>query len=302
MLDLSLAPAQRHRGLTVRPLLTVGDEPFGFDLLEDAVSAETLTITEIGSGTVPALLAVNDGERDVVILDGQQFLGARQNRMASRSIVLPAKSHTKIPVNCMEQGRWHETGRAFRPSDYHSPSNVRKHNKKREAAAVAEGRPADVETLSTAQGDVWSEIAMHSSDMEVHSATGALDEVTRRRGGDVREYVARFPAIPGQVGILAFVGSEPLGIDAVHDRTLWARLHARIVGGYVQDALRRPDVDGEPDPEAAESYLAAVRAAGRSEAPTVGAGSYRVLTGTVTGGELVDDDRTVHLTAFPLDG
>lgn len=302
MLELSLAPAQRHGGLTVHPLLTVGDEPFEFDLLDDAVAAGTLRVTEVGQGSVPALLAINDGDRDVLILDGQQFIGARQNRMASRTILLPANSHTKIPVNCMEQGRWHETTRSFRPSDYHSPSNVRKHNKEREAAAVAEGGRAGVESLSSAQGEVWREIAEHSFAMDAHSPTGALDEVTRHRDHDLRDGIARFPAIPGQVGVLALFGPDPLGLDAIHDRTLWTRLHARIVGGYVQDALGRPVPEGAPDPEAAETFLGCVRGAGRSEAPTVGGGTYRVLTGSVSGGELVEAERTIHLSAFPIDG
>jgi hypothetical protein len=82
---------------------------------------------------------------------------------------------------------------------------------------------------------------------------------------------------------------------------LYARLHARLIGGYVQDALRVRGAEGAPDPEAAEAFLGRAREATRVEAPTVGNGRYRFLTGTVTGGELEDEDRTVHLSAFPLE-
>src|SRR5512134_1877418 len=113
MLNLSPAAAQRHEWLTIHPLLSANATALGYDLLADAIAAGTLTITELGSATVPELGAVNEGDRDVLILDGEQFIGARQNRMASRSILLPARSKTNIPVNCMEQGRWHSVSDQF---------------------------------------------------------------------------------------------------------------------------------------------------------------------------------------------
>jgi hypothetical protein len=89
-------------------------------------------------------------------------------------------------------------------------------------------------------------------------------------------------------------------MDAIGDAALYGRLHERLIGGYIQDALRVRRAEGTPDPEAAEAYLGQVRSATRVEAPTVGNGVYRVLTGQVTGGELEDEDRTVHLSAFPV--
>jgi hypothetical protein len=90
-------------------------------------------------------------------------------------------------------------------------------------------------------------------------------------------------------------------MDVIGDAALYARLHERLIGGYVQDALRVRGADGAPDPEAAVGFLGSARDATRVEAPTVGNGRYRVLTGTVTGGELEDEDRTVHLSAFPVE-
>lgn len=55
---------------------------------------------------------------------------------------------------------------------------------------------------------------------------------------------------------------------------------------------------GGPEPEAAEAALVRVGAARRDEAPTVGRGVYRVLSGEVVGGELEDFGRLVHLNAF----
>jgi hypothetical protein len=307
MLKLSPAAAQRHEWLTIHPLLSPDETALGYDLLASAIAAGTLTITELGSATVPELAAINEGDRDVLILDGEQFIGARQNRMASRSILLPAHSKTTIPVNCMEQGRWHSVGDHFAPSPVHSPSTVRQHNKHREAAYARMGVEASPAMLRESQGEVWSEIAHLASDLDTGSGTGALNEIVGGKADDLKAWAASFPSLPGQVGVLAFIGTEPLGLDVVGDAGLYARLHDRLIGGYVQDALRvRGNGDqlalerGAPDPEAVQAFLGGVRTATRVGAPTVGRGAYYVLTGEVTGGELEDEERTVHLSAFPL--
>jgi hypothetical protein len=221
--------------------------------------------------------------------------------MASRTILLPARSKTKIPVNCMEQGRWHSVGEQFAPSPMHSPSKVRRHNRRREAEQARVGMVADPSALRESQGQVWSEIEHMSMDFGESSATGALNEVAHRKGHDMQSWAASFPALSGQVGILAFIGADPLGLDVVGDATLYSRLHDRLIGGYIQDALRVRRANGGPDPEAVQAFLGGVRMANRMEAPTVGSGIYRVLTGEVTGGELEDEDRTVHLSAFPAE-
>ena len=301
MLKLSPAAAQRHEWLTIHPLLSPDATALGYDLLADAIAAGTLSISELGSATVPELAAVNEGDRDVLILDGEQFIGARQNRMASRSILLPGHSKTTIPVNCMEQGRWYSVSDQFAPSPMHSPSKVRRHNRTREAERVRVGMLADPGALRESQGHVWSEIADMSMEFGESSATGALNEVAHRKTHDLKTWTASFPALPGQIGILAFIGKDPLGLDVVGDETLYSRLHDRLIGGYVQDALRVRGADGEPDPEAAQGFLRSVGSAGRVDSPTVGHGVYRVLTGEVTGGELEDEDQTVHLSAFPVE-
>src|SRR5687768_3560332 len=238
MLKLSPAAAQRHEWLTIHPLLSPDDTALGYDLLADAIAAGTLTIAELGSATVPELAAVNDGDRDVLILDGEQLIGARQNRMASRSILLPAHSKTTIPVNCMEQGRWHSISDHFAASPIHSASKVRAHNRRKESEHARAGMEASHRVLRTSQGEVWSEIADMSMDFGEGSPTGALNEIVGRKSRDLKAWIASFPAVPSQVGILAFTGADPLGLDVVGDATLYARLHDRLLGGYVQDALR----------------------------------------------------------------
>jgi len=298
MLNVTLAAPQRHQALTVFPLVTADPADLPYTLLVDALEAGTLRITEVGEGTVPELLATNKGHVDILVLDGEQLIGARQNRMTNRSILLAAGSETRIPVSCMEQGRWRFVSDEFAPSKQHSPSGVRRKARESEAQFAAMQMPAPPDALSQAQGEVWASIAEQARRVDAHSDTGALNDLYDARSGEVENWVRAFPAVEGQVGVLAFLGVRPLGMDVIGGRALFAKLHERLVRGYIMDALgsrsRR-----DPGTERAQGFLDRVRVAGRTESPTVGQGRYAVLSGVVIGGELKDAERVVHLSAFP---
>jgi hypothetical protein len=43
----------------------------------------------------------------VLIVDGEELVGAKQNRVVNLTILVPAQQTVVIPVTCVEQGRWH---------------------------------------------------------------------------------------------------------------------------------------------------------------------------------------------------
>ncbi len=308
MLDITLGAPQAHLNLTVFPLLAAGAPELSYTLLGDALASGALRIGEVGQGTVPTLVAKNVGDTDVLVLDGEQLIGARQNRMTNRSILLPARSTTEIPVSCMEHGRWHFESDAMRPAPQHSPAKVRRKAREVEASYVRAGDVAEFSMLREAQGEVWDAIAETESNLRVHSPTGAMDALYAGAGPELEEMTRAFPHSAGQVGLLAFVDGAPIGLDVVGGRALYARLHARLLRGYVLDALDRASDHpsgraraghhAAPDPQ---GFLDAVRAAARVPAPTVGKGTYAVLAGSTIGGELLDGGAVAHLSAFPAE-
>jgi hypothetical protein len=301
MLDVTLAAPQRHESLTLFPLIARGPAELPYELMADAINAGTLRITEVGSGTVPELYAVHEGDVPVLILDGEQLIGARQNRMTNRSILLPAHAKTNIPVSCMEQGRWHFQSDHFTHADQHAPSKVRRRTREREALNVNAGIAASPHVLSQAQGDVWGAIAEKSAKMGFRSPTGALNEMYADRGTDLAKYAAAFPLVAGQIGLLAYLGDAPLGMDLIGCTRIYGRVHDRLMRGYVIDAMGETAGTTDLPESTAQRYLDSVREARRVESQTVGLGEYRVLAGTVVGGELKEGDRLVHLSAFPAE-
>ncbi len=302
MLDVTLAPPHRHGPLTIFPLIAREAPELPYTLMSDALELGTLRITEVGSGTVPELLALNSGSAVVLVLDGEQLIGARQNRTTNRSILLPAQSRTHIPVSCMEQGRWHFASEHFTSPKQSSPASVRRQAREVEAEHAAVGAPVPQEVLAEAQGRVWSTIAERASELGTHSGTGALDHAYRERGSDLGEWMAEFPLEEGQVGLLGFLGARPLGMDLIGSAALYAQLHERLLPGYVLDALAVRSRARTPGAEAAQGFLDRVVAAKRVQSPSVGLGAYAVLSGAVIGGELTHEGRAVHLSAFPAEG
>lgn len=303
MLEFTLGAPQSYRVLTVYPLVFPEKLELPYSLLGDALAAGTVEVTEVGSGTVPELTVENTGQDDVLILDGEQLIGARQNRMTNRSMILAAKKQTRIPVSCMEEGRWHFDSRRFSHGKYYSPSKVRSHARKQEAKAVRMGRAVGQETLASAQSDVWDEIHRVAESLGAHSPTGTLDHVYDARSRDLERWLEAFGWVDDQVGLLAFVEDEVLGLDVIGGHRLYASLHKRLVSGYVMDAMssRARRARRKPSGSAANLFLEEICEATRTEAPTVGNGTYRVLSGRVMGAELEASERLVHLSAFPVD-
>jgi hypothetical protein len=110
----------------------------------------------------------------------------------------------------MEHGRWHFRSQEFTPSDYHSPSTVRRKHRTVERRYAAAGLSAEPLVLREAQGPVWDEIAFNADALSAPSETGALDESMRRKEEDLQAWAGHFHAVHGQVGMAAFLSGRPL--------------------------------------------------------------------------------------------
>ena len=89
------------------------------DYVAFAATKGEVAITELeGGASVNDLMVDNGGGKAVLLYEGEEVLGAQQNRVLDLSILVAANSKLQIPVSCVEQGRW-DGGRhreRFRPS------------------------------------------------------------------------------------------------------------------------------------------------------------------------------------------
>ena len=79
--------------LTMVPLLGEASAAPPYLTLDEALEAKQLKVTELDEGaSVPELLLLNEGELDVFLLDGEELVGAKQNRVLNLSVLARAKS------------------------------------------------------------------------------------------------------------------------------------------------------------------------------------------------------------------
>src|SRR5438309_733275 len=102
---LLVGDPQTHGALTVIPILAPMQAEPGW--LTMAEAGDRVRITEVGEeGFMPHLKVANLGDLPLLLLDGEQLVGAKQNRILNMTVLVAAKTDVTIPVSCVEQGRW----------------------------------------------------------------------------------------------------------------------------------------------------------------------------------------------------
>ena len=117
--------------LTVYPLF---GPPATLDYVAFASVHDQVAITELeGGASVNDLSSTTTATQAVLLYEGEEILGAQQNRVLDVSVLIAASAKTRIPVSCVERGRW--DGRRhrerFRPSPQAADPRMRRLKNKR---------------------------------------------------------------------------------------------------------------------------------------------------------------------------
>ena len=94
--------------------------------LDDLFDRQLAMAKEISDqGIVSRVNIINKSEQLLFISDGESIVGAKQNRISERSVILKEMSETIIPVYCVEKGRWgYRNSRDFSKVNFHYRQNL----------------------------------------------------------------------------------------------------------------------------------------------------------------------------------
>jgi hypothetical protein len=311
LLGLKLGAAQSFENMTVFGLLTSLDGGPEYITLKEALEKGVFKVGEVSEGgSVPELKVENAGDVAVLILDGEELRGAKQNRVLNTTILVGPKSATKVPVSCVEHGRWSYESRQFAESGNVMHKSMRAVN----VQQVNLNLVASNEFRSN-QGEIWDKVAELHCDMQVPSKTGAMRDVFEAKGADLDAYLKSFKAAEGGKGILAFIDGRPAGLDFVSSDKAFAALFPKLVKSYAMEAMllreRRKAGRGKgeagkdrtkPGPDAAREFLKRAAACEEKKYESVGLGwSYRFSAPGVVGSALTFNEKVVHMAFFGLD-
>ena len=266
---LTFGEMQQFRNLAALPLLSDQAEGPVYLTLGEAMAAGTLQITEVSSGgSVPELQVTNAGDLSVLLLDGEELAGAKQNRVLNTAILLGAHSKTVLPVSCTEQGRWAYTSAAFEESGVVSTPHLRGLTKRAVLASLREGRGHRGN-----QAEVWSAVAAYAADTATASPTHAMRDVYTHAEPKLEGYLDAFPCQPQQKGVLIFLAGQPIALDLLSRAASYALLHPKLIKSYALEAmLSRETPPSDPSLPAAQQFLEAAKLCEERRHPAVGCG------------------------------
>jgi hypothetical protein len=252
-----------------------------------------------GGGQVNTLVATNRMDQPVLLLEGEILEGMQQTRVLNITILLPAKSELKIPVSCVEAGRWSSTSAVARRHDFHMSPRVRLRNNQSVAVSARA-----VGAYVSDQGDVWASVNQELLAHNVESSTREHAEIGRQKRAEVEQTLAQLDPEPGQCGVLAVLGGKPMCLDLFDRASTLEAVWSGLVGSYALDAMTVPKpAVAARDLDRSLTWLAAMPKAIATAHPGVGLGTNVVLSSPKAGATgLVVDDALVHLGAFAIEG
>jgi hypothetical protein len=286
---VQIGDALEHRGMVVSPLFPRRDPVASYITLDEALP-RGLRVREIDeSGSVPELVVENPLDVRVLLYDGEELVGAKQNRILNVSVLVDAKSTLTIPVSCVEQGRW-----SRRSEHFAAGGHISHHELRRRKAEAQAARPL---ARGIAQSEVWDAVHEKATLMSVDSPTGASSDIYRAYERDLRALEDAFPVQPGQCGAILGLGDD-MCVDLVSRPDAFGRLWPKLRAGYLLDALER--LDRKPTPFAVlPTFLGWVSSALRTTQPSAGLGDdLRLRSERVIGSGLELDGELVQLSAF----
>ncbi len=294
--QLSLGYPGHFLNLTIFPLHRVSVYERNYQPLGDAIRARTARLCEVTQwGSVPELVLENRGKMPVLILEGEELIGAKQNRTANVTILAPAGKTIRIPVTCVESGRWRYESDSFEPSEQvHFLAG-------RSAKMASVGHSMKIGGPPRAnQTDVWNDISDKALRMGVSSGTGAMKDVFDGHRTRLERYVDAFEAAPDQIGAVFAIGERIEGLELFDCPQTLEEMLPKLIRSYAIDAIESVLSHKEnPTLEKAERFIEVLRETEIESYPSIGIGTeVRLRAPSLIAAGLVAEGRVVHLAAF----
>lgn len=295
---MEIGPSAQFRNLSLFPLMSPNTpfRPLDYLLLEDGIAQGQVRVTELqASASVPELRLENNADLPVLLVDGEELVGAKQNRVLNLTILVPARSTTAIPVSCVEAGRWRMSSSDLKPTDCVMYSLGRSEQMAQVTASMRSSG-----TRRSDQGAVWRNIAAKAFRLGASSPTGAMSAIYERHASSVEEFARAFTCREGQRGLAFAIGGTVLGLEIFDHPEVMRKFFPKLLRSYALDALDSPQSASAPaSVEAVCALVTQIGAAQSFAEPALGLGKdVRFNAAGLAGAALWANERYIHLCTF----
>lgn len=306
--DLSLGDPTLFENLAIVPLYQNQKHLPKYITLEEGMTEAVLEVEELENGaSVNEILIRNRSDSKALLFEGEELLGAMQNRILNVSVLVPASSKQVLPVSCVEAGRWHHQstsrdGRRFRVADRVHYARGRAINNHAVSMNLDRER-----SYSGNQSEVWADIDKKSSRLDVESETSASDSMYVGTNSSIERYLNSFKPLPRQIGSVFLVNGNVSGAEVFARTKTHKTMFNRLIRSYALDAIdRRLDererkISSQDARKRAKEFTQKLTNAWTKEFDGVGEGvNIRFKDEELTGGALLHQDRVLHLSALSV--
>jgi len=294
--SLTVGKEAVFRNLTIFPLISKTAAKPDYLMLNTALALGKAHIREVSiEGDVEALKFTNQLPLPVLIVDGEELLGAKQNRVVNVTVLAPPNATLTLPVSCVESDRWNAQ---FGDLHCANRTHFARGRCARNAAVSAALRSAGSRTAD--QFAIWADINDKSARMDVHSPTSAMSDIFIHHADQVDEFVNAFKPMPMQVGAVFAIDERIEGLELFDSPDTLAAMLPQLVRSYAIDAIETANENrGRVDRHAAHAFLRKTWRAHEESYPGIGLGKeLRVAGREVVGGGLALEKKLLHLAAF----
>ena len=224
---LKVADPIKYKNLMIFPLIAQAVKRSDYVTLDQAMEYGWLKIREIDGGEVNAVELKNAGDKIVFIMTGEMLIGAKQDRMLREDVLVPPKSGwLRIPVYCVEHGRWLSVSASFKSAGEFAPNELRSRAK-----------------ITEDQSQVWDAITSSQERLGIYSGTSTVqanyqDERVKQELAEYTEHLEKVPRLnKNTVGIVAAAGGRIICVDIFADNDLLLKFWKKLIRSYVMDAM-----------------------------------------------------------------
>jgi hypothetical protein len=261
--------------------------------LDDALMRNFLQVREVSeSGSVPNLLVLNRSEHYVLILEGEEVIGGKQNRIFNTSVIVAPDTEINANVACCEAGRWN-----YRRNDFGSSSSLMGSRIRTASKLSVTRNLRDHGEARTDQQGVWDGIHEFAAAYGSHSSTSAYDEIKEGVRLRLDDYMQGLSTVEGQTGAFFEVNGKPLGLELLCQSELFAKNYLKIAESFATEALLHPNEDQKIDPGCVKARIEGFSRYSPTVHKSLGEGSDIRLDGPdFIGSGLYWKDALVHLS------
>ncbi|MGD2270213.1 MAG: hypothetical protein PVI06_07435 [Desulfobacterales bacterium] len=295
--QLQIGRKQSYKNLAVYPLLSEYAVTLDYLTLDEAMSQDAIDVVEVDQGgSVPELKVINKSDKMILILDGEEVVGAKQNRIVNTTILIAADATTVIPVSCVEQGRWAYTSEKFTSELRLMSPTIRSVKSKDISLSLR-----DSGSYQSDQSAIWREIRQKAFRRGALTDSMEMAAIYRKETPAIKEYVDHFKLVDHQIGAVFLINGKIVGMDCFGKADTLSKTYKKLTESYALDAIDTAEKEKKYNVRKrdAEELLKKTADGRIGSHASVGLGTdCRLETKALTGFALVHQNQILHLSVF----